>query len=336
MEILDGEQTRRELKEAVGDSKKRKVRFAVAFWGKGIIDELSIDPSNTEIVCNLSMGGTNPDVIIELLDQGAVVRHSNQLHSKLYLTDSIAVIGSSNASANGLSMEGKECSGWLETNIVFSAEKFRELYEDAETHFESIWTAATPLDELDDPALVKASEAWKKKRHSNPFIGVEEDKDLLWHIEYKPEVFKDGHEVYIVVTRAEGSNEYQSKLIEEQQKFEGHTGCTDDSWLSGYEDFGELPKDAYLVDFHIGPKLGNFSFEGFYERQSNRKDVEFENDGPNVSMQMCMYLEEIYGIKRVGNLKKWKTLIANLVDRDSDEGEFYSIRDFIDKVGRLF
>lgn len=335
MKILNGKKTRDELKEAVeaSNENKNKVRFAVAFWGKGIIEDLSIDPANTEIVCNLSMGGTNPDVIEELLTRGAVVRHSNQLHSKLYLTDSIGVIGSSNASANGLSMEGEECSGWLETNIVFSAEEDGELYGDAETHFKSIWTAATPLCGSDDPVLAKARDAWKKKRHSNPFIGVEEGESLLWHIKNKPEVLEDGHEVYIVISRGEGSKEYWSQLSKEQKKFDGNTGSAEESKLDAYEDFEDLPEDAFLIDFYIGPRLGSFMFMGFYERTSGLADVEIE--GTDTLMQLCWGTDEIAGIKNVDDGDAWKPLIRKLVDPDGD-GEVFSIREFIDKVGHLF
>ena len=336
MEILNGADTRRELKKAVKASNENgnKVRFAVAFWGKGIIEDLSIDPANTEIVCNLSMGGTNPDVIGELLDGGAEIRHSDQLHSKLYLTDSIGVIGSSNASANGLSMEGKECSGWLETNIVFSAEENGEIYEEAVEHYECIRKGAKLLSGPKDPALVKAREAWKKKRHSNPFVGVEKGKSLLWHIKKKPEVLEN-REIYIVTTREDSPEEFWKKLEEEQKLFEGNAVSTENSKLSAYDNFDELPKDAFLITFHIGPRLGGFMFTSFYERMSGLPDVEFKIDGDDSTMQMCMQIEQIAGIGNVGKLSEWKPLIKELVGSKGG-ADICSIRDFVDKVGHLF
>jgi hypothetical protein len=90
--------------------------LAVAFWGKGAPEELGISKSQARltVICNLSMGGTNPAVIRSLrTTHGApTVRQNDRLHAKVYLFAHAAVIGSSNASANGLALEGSELTHW--------------------------------------------------------------------------------------------------------------------------------------------------------------------------------------------------------------------------------
>lgn len=103
----------------------RKGTLAVAFWGTGAAEQLGIDrrPSGQPltIICNLTMGGTNPNEVrrlLELKNENVTVRQSDKLHGKVYSFPDAALIGSANASANGLSFEGPELSGWHEACLV--------------------------------------------------------------------------------------------------------------------------------------------------------------------------------------------------------------------------
>jgi hypothetical protein len=97
-------------------------RFAVAFWGNGALTSLGLDGRGAigaKIICNLESGATNPDVVKQLIQSGAVVRSNPKLHAKVYASSSTIILGSSNASANGLVVEGKnELTGWIEANIM--------------------------------------------------------------------------------------------------------------------------------------------------------------------------------------------------------------------------
>ena len=90
----------------------------VAFWGRGAdelfckLDEEKI--GRVKIVCNLTSGGTNPREIEKLISKGFGVKHCSILHNKVYWTSRGVVVGSANASANGLSLESVEQEGWLE------------------------------------------------------------------------------------------------------------------------------------------------------------------------------------------------------------------------------
>ena len=72
------------LAKAIYDiTKSDSVDCAVAFWGDGAERMFrNFDSRELRIICNLRMGGTNPDVIARM--QGfAKVRHCDTLHAKV-------------------------------------------------------------------------------------------------------------------------------------------------------------------------------------------------------------------------------------------------------------
>jgi hypothetical protein len=54
---------------------------------------------NIRIICNLDMGGTNPQVIEILINGGAVIRQHERLHAKIYIGKYEAILTSANASS---------------------------------------------------------------------------------------------------------------------------------------------------------------------------------------------------------------------------------------------
>jgi hypothetical protein len=144
-------------------TKAKKATFAVAFWGEGAIDSLGIDRAKSaRIICNLSMGGSNPSEIRKLMGlPNIVVQQCDQLHAKIYLFETEALVGSSNASTNGLSLPGEEAGGWLEANI---AVKDRAVLDQI-----SAWVKSIQTGDISEGDLRKAEAAWKRRRR------------LTWH-----------------------------------------------------------------------------------------------------------------------------------------------------------
>ncbi|MDA0743081.1 MAG: phospholipase D family protein [Proteobacteria bacterium] len=95
------------------------VRVAVAFWGRGGGDLLGINrgQSKARVLCNLDSGACNPDELLDLKRQ-TILRTHAQLHAKIYWTPEAVIVGSSNASTNGLWGEGKDARGWREANVL--------------------------------------------------------------------------------------------------------------------------------------------------------------------------------------------------------------------------
>lgn len=142
------------------------IAIAVAFWGEGAEALLPAD-RRFRLICNLSMGGTNPAVIETLLARpGIEVRHLPDLHAKVVLTASGAVVSSANFSANGLGLEDCSGDGWQEAGIAIPATdpEFVKIY----AWFEARWRAASAVD---GAVLEQARKGWLE-RASLPSIAM--------------------------------------------------------------------------------------------------------------------------------------------------------------------
>src|SRR4051812_16745180 len=73
--------------------------IAVPFWGKGAAKLLGLDSEgDVRVICNLDQPGCNPYVIEALRDLKIKVKTHPRLHAKIYATEALAIVGSSNAS----------------------------------------------------------------------------------------------------------------------------------------------------------------------------------------------------------------------------------------------
>lgn len=126
--------------------------LVVAFWGKGAADRLGLTQrpwKQLTVVCNLSSGACNPDEIQHIRENVSNLRLRNlpSLHGKVYLTPEKVILGSSNASTNGLVIDGDHLTGWSEANI-----------------------------EADDPGMLRSCAEWCNKQFE---LGVEvTDEDI--------------------------------------------------------------------------------------------------------------------------------------------------------------
>lgn len=162
MTLLDEVTTTDALRAMLATASQAKL--AVAFWGRGAIETLGLDRPNLalEVLCNPDSGACNPDEMRLLLALPNVkLKRHPSLHAKIYWTPGAAVIGSSNASANGLVVEGG-ASGWRETNIQVEApelvaqikDRFSALFDDGE--------------EVTPEAIELAARLWKLRKRLQP------------------------------------------------------------------------------------------------------------------------------------------------------------------------
>lgn len=176
------------------------VRIAVAFWGVDGPNRIGLKTAKRtdwKVVCNLTMGGTNPSVIRNMENPGKGktnrIRHSPSLHAKVFLGETSAIVGSNNVSANGLGLEGDEQAGWSEAGVLVTEPK--ELLR-IEEWFEELWEDAMPVDKA---ALEKAERAHSRARGARAQSGrlkeLEPDADdfplIDWWQEAKYITHKD-------------------------------------------------------------------------------------------------------------------------------------------------
>ena len=88
--------------------KKGKRKIAIAYWGNKALKLLKLDANdkNISILCCLRGGKSDPDVI-KRFKSGA--RQCDSLHAKVIWTPDEAIVGSANASSNGMPSEKR----WL-------------------------------------------------------------------------------------------------------------------------------------------------------------------------------------------------------------------------------
>lgn len=142
-------------------SKCESADFAVAFWGVGATARLNLNKlSSARIICDANSGACNPSELRTLLDLGFEIKTISGLHAKVYLAPTQVIIGSANASTNGLGDEGPAV--FNEEAAVSSADA--HLIGKVRVWFEELWIKKSiPVTHAD---LQKIKIAWERKQAS--------------------------------------------------------------------------------------------------------------------------------------------------------------------------
>ena len=129
-------------------------RLAVAYWGAGAINELALsklpDKKQVRILCDLFSGACNPVEMLKLYKSGFRFKAVDKLHSKVYCSEAAVIIGSSNASANGLAFGAKDLSDNIEANVFVDDRRFVATIAE---WFDEFWESGTWV----DPKLIDQS-----------------------------------------------------------------------------------------------------------------------------------------------------------------------------------
>lgn len=166
MAFFDGSATAEGIRNLLRRTKR--ARIAVAYWGEGAIARLGIETlagRDVLIVCDIASGACNPHEVEQLqkmLGKERVLM-CDRLHAKVWLTDQGAIIGSSNASANGLGDEGTETLGLIEANVLVNHPATLEAIE--RWFNQSVLEGARKIGPADIEA---ARDRWKKRRRGRP------------------------------------------------------------------------------------------------------------------------------------------------------------------------
>jgi hypothetical protein len=268
------------------------------------------------------MGGTNPHEIRRLMNAGVRVRQWDSLHAKVYLFDGCAILGSSNASANGLAMEGREQSGWLEANILIDEP---HLYKTISKWFDNL-----PARKIGDGDLEKAFEMWSRRRRINPLPKKRPGATLVEAIKSNSAAFRDRRIYICAYLNYELSPDGKARLKAQNDGLaENQREQSASAKLDAFEDWPELPDDATLVCFYVGPR-GGTEFQGFREMPMQRQEEKWNNK----SLQYCFEVDEIqtFSEKKVGASAAWrKALVRFKHDWKSPDGAFMDLGQFAQK-----
>lgn len=264
-------------------------RIAVPFWGQRAPNSLGLDklnPSSAKILCNLSTGGCNPDVIRELLKLGFQVRALSSLHAKVYMGATSAVLGSANASIDGLGLNDDD-SGWDEAcTRIIDPDSIKKLNR----WFDSLWEKAA---DLSSPEIARI--LLEQADRAPPALRVD-PFNLLRALKEIPHAFK-GKSLFVTL-------DYQpyrscvTKRVEELKKGLGHN-------IDAWEDWSDMPPAAELLSFYFDRRSGKISFEGIYQSPRDPK----ESMDPKTKGIYVLQTRRALGTCEIGDLEVWNEAV---------------------------
>ncbi len=161
-----------------------------------------------------------------------MVLTSHRLHAKAWIGADDMIVGSANASANGLGAEGSESLHWRELGVRVSN---KAVLGNAIAWFDNLWNDGRVIHEAD---LDLARRAWQRRRRDRPFARAAES--LLEAAIVRPEDF-EGRNIYVVVSSEEMSDASSNRL-EKLSELAGKQ-------LYAFEDWPDIPIDATLICF---------------------------------------------------------------------------------------
>lgn len=213
-------------------SESKKIRLAVAFWGEGAVGMFGKNPTrDVQIICNLKMGGTNPDAIDDLRKKyGAKsVKQMDLLHAKVYIGDDCAIISSANMSANGLGAEGLSPATWVEAG-------YRVPIGEGNSQLDWFNDAYSDAKEITDGDIESARALWKKR--SRAFAkSVKETAPVICDYDFGSEDFP--------LMAWEGNNKFNTSSDAVKQRPDLNEDELDEAIASGIE--VEDPNDSPLL-----------------------------------------------------------------------------------------
>jgi hypothetical protein len=270
--------------------------LAVAFWGADAIDRLGLNKRDASaeklsIICNLVMGGTNPFEIEKLMRLPSVsVEQSDRLHGKVYLFDDVVMLGSSNASANGLSFEGKDSLGWHEANIVSGDPDVLKSARD--------WLIDLAPRKIIPSDIEMAKMAWKKRRQNlGPLIDGQSILELL-----HDKSALTGRSVYVVVYQAEMDQDGLDALTDARSRYGPN--------VNAFQDWDDLPSYGTLICFWRG-RRGGIKFHKVFLRSP---ELGAFNVGDGTKLQLCLTVKTPLGLMNPDKDSGWREVIDWIVN----------------------
>jgi PLD-like domain len=317
MKFLNRDDTEGEVGKLLSNAKR--IRIAVAYWGQGVSERLGLLSSKTcdiEVVCDLLSGACNPDELTKLRDALGHDRvlKCRKLHAKVWLVDGRCILGSSNASTNGLAQEGKELDGLIEANVLIDDPAcVRAISEWYET---SVRKAATEISGKD---LELARARWKARRRIRP---PPDEPTLLAALQANKDAMSGKNVFVFARSETEDLGKTARAILQEEQKLREDRGI--DAWEVDLSDVANLPAGACIIEFEVYPKKKPQLLAVYRLLREDhivtRKDV---------TLLLC---KEVKGNKvdglPLGSLTVWKAAVDRAVKSAPDGSFFGEVAEF--------
>ena len=225
---------------------------AVAFWGRGAGEQTGIvnRAQPARILCDLLSGACNPAEIACLQENVHVeVKYRPHLHAKVWMNGNGVVVGSANASMNGLGFETGASN--IEAAVHLCDE---EVAQNVQEWFDREWSEAECID---DALLQTATELWNQTRNRggaimNCRITVYENSELSEEARGRFEQVASDHY----------PENYLAKIRERAEE----DGPLADETCYEFEPDAVLPTSGTVyMDYTHDGNVRNLEFNGFWE-----------------------------------------------------------------------
>jgi len=253
MKFLEsGAATRDEIVKLLSDAKT--IKIAVAYWGDGATQDLGFDKlseRNVSIICDLRSGGCNPAEVTRLQEAlgERKVRMLDGLHAKVWLTEKAAIVGSSNASANGLGQEGWETSGLIEANYLIED---KIALKSIDKWFDGLKSKAIKENDLEIAKI-----QFRKNRQSRPGPRA---RTLLEAVSKWPENFENRDFFVSVYNEFDLDPPAEEECIRQaENRHEENLDC--------FQNVARIPDHSYLLVFTF--ENGRAEYEDLYQTVDN-------------------------------------------------------------------
>jgi len=313
---------------------EKELLVAVAFWGRGA--ECIISPhfgQSIKLICNLKSGATNPSVIECMRNkQGVVLRQHDKLHAKVVVGCNSALVGSANFSGNGLNFEGGEIVGWEEAGILV-----QDIHQiDAiRSWFNNLWTESRKIEESD---LEEARARWEDRRATR--LKSSHSFSLGFSLGELNRLDISDRRIFVAIYGSFISEEAKKAYLNYETRLVGQKQINVDysNLPPIYENWNDLPKDAYIIDLYYGPR-GALRCYGVFKRTH---DIDFKyHDGTSGHLAVCKKENNIFGMKF--GLKEasqfandLKIHIKNILNSElsigDDDGKYIRLVDILDII----
>jgi hypothetical protein len=238
--------------KALTDAMKRlvrepgKIKIAISYWGRHALTLLNLDTTKKNIVvlCCLKGGKSDPEVIKQFKTRA---RQCDRLHAKVLWTQNEAIVGSANASSNGMPVEDNFTGNLIEAGILITDRRQLKKIESWFDRYYGSQTLSRPIGKAD----LQAAEIARGFGWGTPVPGK---RSLLAAMQEGGKREFQSQRIYFVMYRyncTNDENRIAKRFLEEDAASkEGKLKIEprDVERLTWYTDFYEIPNDAFIID----------------------------------------------------------------------------------------
>lgn len=189
--FLSGDAIAAEVRSLIKKS-KGPLRIAVAYWGSDSVERVGLSRRGrpeTRILCNAHSGVCSPEALNSMIRLPRMeVRSSRRLHAKVYCADDCVIVGSANASANGLGFESEGEVGGLHEAAILSREP--NVVAAVVRWFDDLYSLFAS-EVVDEQLIETIRPIWNAQRRKRSAVSEPNSLDVLEALDRHPGMLRD-------------------------------------------------------------------------------------------------------------------------------------------------